>query len=114
MKGIGMSTNTTNTITYSDLRNRYEKFLESSGQQSQIKNLKTIIKTWVHAFSLTESSPSGNELTGDFDIRLEYYVLAQEKRGIKLSTYRSRLSHLRALKKFYESIAENGMRSEEH
>src|ERR1044071_3156913 len=106
MKGIGMSTNTTNTITYSDLRNRYEKFLESSGKQSQIKNLKTIIKTWVHAFSLTESSLIGNELNGDFDIRLEYYVLAQEKRGIKLSTYRSRLSHLRAIKKFYESIAE--------
>jgi integrase len=102
------STKSTSTgkPTYYDLKIGYGKFLEDAGKQTQIKNLNTILRSWIETIGLTESSPIGSELNGDFDSQLDHYASMQEASGCKPSTYRPRVSHLRALKKFYESTFE--------
>ncbi|HEX8177794.1 MAG TPA: hypothetical protein VF543_22085 [Pyrinomonadaceae bacterium] len=102
-----MSNSATNIITYSSLNSRYEKYLRESGKESQIQNLKTIIKTWLVSSGLTETSSIGSELNSNFEDSIKHYEFSQEQSGIKQSTYRSRVSHIRAFKKFYDSVEGN-------
>lgn len=97
-----MGINKPTKTTYSELKCRYEVHLKDFGRQSQVNNFNTIIKTWIEACGISESSTIGSELNGEFESTLKQYVLTQEQKGIKQSTYRSRISHLRTIKKFYE------------
>lgn len=90
-------------ITYATLKEEFGKYLTEVDKTSQIRNHNTTIKTWREALGLSETSFVSGELNGDFEIRLQYYQLTQERAGIKPSTYFSRLSHLRAVANFYRS-----------
>lgn len=102
MSSRATSTVVTSNTTYAVLKDEFGEYLAQSGKTSQIKNHNTTIKTWLQTLELTETSVVSDELVGNFEIKLKNYQDAQQQAGIKLSTYRSRLSHLRSVANFYQ------------
>lgn len=95
-------------ISYAQLSNRYDEYLRTLEKSKQdIKNSRSALSAWIRCFNLTGHSYVSDELTVLFEKRISDYIDYQEKLGISPSTYRSRISHLRALKIYYLNELEN-------
>lgn len=87
-------------LTWGHIKTRFFEHLKSENKESQERNFKTAIKFFLKAISLTEESPVGAELTEEFEAKIELYIKFQRNRKVSESTYKPRVSKIRALKSF--------------
>lgn len=91
----------TQPITYAELRNSYEKYLDGNGRGGVFANHSTALNIFQRVNGLTDSSEVSDEFDTLFQKKLSLFITSQEEDGIKASTYTSRASYLKAIRNFY-------------
>lgn len=89
-------------LTWADVLKAFFEYLCAEGKKKQTRNFKTAFNQFLKAIGSREESLVGLELGEEFEAKLNIFVEFEVRRGVSTSTYKPRVSKLRALKKFVD------------
>jgi integrase len=90
------------SLTWGTVIERVCERLEDQGKGGQKRNFKTAFKIFLEAIETGEEAPVGAELIEEFEAKIQVYVKFEIKRHVSETTYKPRVSKIRALKKFVD------------
>lgn len=90
------------TLTWKNLHERFFEYLRKNKKGRQQRNFKRTFKLFMASAELTMESPVGAELAEDFELRLKIFVELQIEMELAESTYKPRVSKMRALKEYVD------------
>ena len=88
------------TLTWKDLIKSFFEHLKKKNKGGQQRNFNCAFKLFMASAGLTMESRVGTELAEAFEAKLGIFVTLQIKRELAESTYKPRVSKLKALKEF--------------
>jgi integrase len=88
------------TLTWKDLLKSFFECLKNNNKRGQKRNFNCAFKLFMTLAGLTMESPVGAELAEEFEAKVAIFVTLQIRKGLAASTYKPRVSKLRALKEF--------------
>ena len=94
----------TNGFAYSELLNEYclnLKNIRNENSTQSIKNARTATRAWCNTLEIKLTSLVSDEFKVKFNTSVKKFTDLQKKMGLKATTYNSRVSIIRSLRKFY-------------